>query len=206
MKRIITTLVTLIAATAALADGPVRRTGTNTVIIRDGKVIQGGDFEGRAAIEALFVSRAFIGVSLANLSPELREHFGAPKEAGVIVESVQDDSPADKAGIRVGDIVLSADGKDVKSSADLRMALRDKKEGESVRIDLLRGRSRQTVVASVKERDHPRVMQFEDLRGVVGTPEFRARIERLGGDCGELQTRIKELESRLKDLEKKLQK
>lgn len=205
MKRIIATLVTLAAATAALADGPVRRTNTNTVVIRDGKVIS-GDLEGRAALEALFTSRAFIGVSLASLSPELREHFGAPKDAGVIVESVQDDSPADKAGIRVGDIVLSVDGKDVKSSADLRMALREKKEGESVRIDLLRGRSRQTVVASVKERDTPRLMHFEDLRGVVGAPEFRARVERLGGDCGELQTRIRELETRLKDLEKKLQK
>jgi membrane-associated protease RseP (regulator of RpoE activity) len=206
MKRIITTLLTLAAATAALADGPVRRTtNTNTVVIRDGKVIS-GDLEGRAVIESLFTSRSFIGVSLASLSPELREHFGAPKDAGVIVESVQDDSPADKAGIRVGDIVLSVDGKDVKSSVDLRMALRDKKEGDSVRIDLLRGRSRQTVVASVKERDNPRLMHFEDLRGVVGTPEFRARVERLGGDCGELQTRIKDLESRLKDLEKKLQK
>lgn len=205
MKRIITTAIVLLTATAAFAQTPPARRG-NTVVIRDGKVISAGDAEGRAVIERLFASRAFIGVSLSNLSPELREHFGAPKDAGVIVESVQDDSPAARAGIRVGDIVLSVDGKDVKSSADLRMALRDKKEGDSVRIDLLRGRARQTVVASVKERETPRIMQLDDLRGMAGTPEFRARIERLGGDCGELQTRIKELESRLKDLEKKLQK
>ena len=205
MKRIITIAVVLLAATAAFAQRPpVRR--TNTVVVRDGKVISGNDLEGRAVIESLFAARAYIGVSLANLSPELREHFGAPKDAGVMVESVQDDSPADKAGLRVGDIVLSVEGKDVKSAVDLRLALRDKKEGDSVRIDLLRGRSRQTVVATVKERESPRLLQLEDLPTVVGSPEFRARIERLGGDCGELQTRIKELESRLKDLEKKLQK
>lgn len=205
MKRIITIAVVLLAATAAFAQRPpVRR--TNTVVVRDGKVISGNDLEGRAVIESLFAARAYIGVSLANLSPELREHFGAPKDAGVMVESVQDDSPADKAGLRVGDIVLSVEGKDVKSAVDLRLALRDKKEGDSVRIDLLRGRSRQTVVATVKERESPRLLQLEDLPTVVGSPEFRARIERLGGDCGELQTRIKELESRLKELEKKLQK
>ncbi|HVE71106.1 MAG TPA: PDZ domain-containing protein [Thermoanaerobaculia bacterium] len=203
MKRIITTALAFVIGTAALADQPVRR--TNTVVVRDGQVITTqGDH--RYLVESLLGSRTFIGVGLVSLSPELREHFGAPKDAGVIVESVQDDSPAEKAGIRVGDILLSVDGKDVKSSAELRMALKDKKEGDSVRIDLLRGRARQTVVTSVKERQSPRLMQLEDLPTIVGTPEFRARVERLGGDCGALQSRIKELETRLKDLEKKLQK
>jgi membrane-associated protease RseP (regulator of RpoE activity) len=205
MNRLITTAFALLFATAALADQPVRRTTTNTVVVRDGKVItSNGDH--RLLVESLIGSRAFLGVSLMNLSPDLREHFGAPKDAGVMVESVADDSPAEKAGLRVGDIVLSVDGKDVKSSIDLRLALKDKKEGDSVRIDYLRGKARQTVVASVKERDTPRLMQLEDLPTIVGTPEFRARVERLGGDCGDLQTRIKELETRLKDLEKKLQK
>ena len=203
MKRIITTALAFVIGTAALADQPVRR--TNTVVVRDGKVIttQG---ENLHLIESMMGSRAYLGVSLVGLSPELRDHFGAPKDAGVMVESVQDDSPAAKAGIRVGDIVLSVDGKDVKSSVDLRLALKDKKEGDSVRVDLLRGRARQTVVASVKEREAPRLMHLQDLPTLVGTPEFRARVERLGPDCGDLQTRIKELETRLKDLEKKLQK
>jgi S1-C subfamily serine protease len=200
MKRIIITAIALLFTVAAFADQPVRR----TVVVRDGKVIEDGD---RYLIESgLLGPRAFLGVSLIALSPELREHFGAPKDAGVLVESVQDDSPAEKAGLRVGDIVLSVDGKDVTSSMDLRQALRDKKEGDSVRLDILRGRARQTVVASVKVRDTPRALQLEDLRSVVGTPGFRARVERLGGDCGDLQVRIKELETRLKDLEKKLQK
>jgi predicted metalloprotease with PDZ domain len=199
MKRIIITALALLITVTAFADQPVRR----TVVVRDGKIIEGGD---RYLIESgLLGPRAYIGVSLVALSPELREHFGAPKDAGVLVESVQNDSPAEKAGLRVGDIVLSVDGKDVTSSMDLRQALRDKKEGDSVRLDILRGRARQTVVASVKERDTPRALQLEDLRTVVGTPGFRARVERLG-DCGDLQARIKELETRLKDLEKKLQK
>ncbi len=205
MNRLITTALAFVLAAAALADQPVRRTTTNTVVIRDGKVITSNG-DNRFLVESLIGSRAFLGVSLMNLSPDLREHFGAPKDAGVMVESVADDSPAEKAGLRVGDIVLSVDGKDVKSSIDLRMALKDKKEGDSVRIDYLRGKSRQTVVASVKERDTPRLMQLEDLPTIVGTPEFRARVERLGGDCGDLQARIKELETRLRDLEKKLQK
>ena len=203
MKKIIITAIALLITTAALAQTPGRQ--TRTLVVKDGKVVT-DDIRGAVPFEMFLGGRTYIGVGLVNLSPELREHFGAPKDAGVLVESVQDDSPADKAGIRVGDIVLAVDGKDVQSSADLRGALREKKAGETVRIEALRGRSRQTFVTTVKERETPRVFQLDELQGAIGTPEWRARIERLGGDCGDLQSRIKELETRLKDLEKKLQK
>lgn len=204
MKKAIITALTLLIATIAFADSPQRH--TRTLVVRDGKVIT--DERDGIPFENILLGgpRAYIGVSLMNISPELREHFGAPKDAGVIVEGVQKDSPADKAGIKVGDIVLSVDGKDVRSSADLRAAMREKKEGDSVRVEVLRGRSRHTLVTTVKERETPRMIQLDELPGVIGTPEWRARIERFGGDCGDLQGRIKELETRLKDLEKKLQK
>lgn len=204
MKKTIITALALLIATIAFADSPQRQ--TRTLVIKDGKVIT--DERDGIPFENILLGgpRAYIGVSLMNLSPELREHFGAPKDAGVMVEGVQNDSPADKAGVKVGDIVLSVDGTDVKSSADLRAAMREKKEGDSVRIEVLRGRSRHTLVTTVKEREAPRMIQLDELPGMIGTPEWRARIERLGGDCGDLQSRIKELENRLKDLEKKLQK
>ena len=202
MRKTILITLTLLIATAAFADSPQRH--TRTLVVKDGKVIT--DERDGVPFQMFMGPRAYIGVSLMNLSPELREHFGAPKDAGVLVESVQNDSPADKAGIKVGDVVLSVDGKDVKSSADLRAAMREKKEGDSVRIEVLRGRTRQTVVTTVKERETPRMLQLDELPGMIGTPEWRARIERMGGDCGDLQGRIKELENRLKDLEKKLQK
>ena len=202
MKKTLLITLALLIAVSAFADSPQRQ--TRTLVVRDGKVVT-DTIEG-PPLEMLLGGRTYIGISLAGLTPELREHFGAPKDSGVMVESVQEDSPAEKAGIKVGDIVLSVDGKDVRSSVDLRAALREKKEGDSVRLEVLRGRSRQTIVANVKEREAPRMFQLDELPGVIGTPEWRARIERLGGDCGDLQNRIKELENRLKDLEKKLQK
>ena len=202
MKKLIFIALALVIATAAFAQTPGRQ--TRTIVVRDGKVIT-DDVKGDPFTYVLG-SRTYIGISLAGLTPELREHFGAPKDAGVMVESVQEDSPADKAGVKVGDIVISADGNDVKWSGDLRAALRDKKEGDSVRLEVLRNGKRQTIVTNVKEREAPRTFELDELPGIVGSPEWRARIERFGGDCGDLQNRIKELESRLKDLEKKLQK
>ena len=202
MKKIILTTLTLILTASLFAETPV--TKSRTLVVRDGKVIHSENAEG---LEGLLLGgpRAYLGVSLNNLTPELSEHFGGPKESGVIVESVADNSPADKAGIRVGDIIVSIDGKDVKSAVDIRTGLRGKKSGDTVRVEIQRGRGRQTIVATVAERETPRVLQLDELPGLINTPEFRARVARLG-DCGDLQTRIKELESRLKDLEKKLQK
>jgi predicted metalloprotease with PDZ domain len=158
--------------------------------------------------EHLFGKRAYLGVSLIDLTDELREHYGATKAAGILVGSVEENGPAEKSGVRVGDLILSVDGKEVASSSELRKALADKKEGDSVRIEVLRGRSRQTLVASVDEREGPRAFRLgngsmEMLRGI---PEMRAaRITALPS-CVELQSKLKELETKMKELEKKLQK
>lgn len=200
MKRVITTALTLLLTTAIFGDEPVRR----TVIIKDGKVITDGR-EVRFD-DALFGGpRAYLGVSLTNLSSVLRERLGAPKDAGVLVESIEKDSPAEKAGVRVGDIILTIDGKDVDSARAVRQFLAGKKEGDSVRVEVLRDRSRQTLVAGVKNARGMPLMELGELPAILGSPEWRARIQSLGGDCSELQTRIKDLETRLKDLERKLQ-
>ncbi|MDP9195056.1 MAG: PDZ domain-containing protein [Acidobacteriota bacterium] len=207
MKIRLLTIALLLSTTALFADGPVKR----TIVIKDGKVVSSSENMPNLLLDGeLFGGkRAYLGVSLVDLTDELREHFGAPKDAGLLVSSVEDGSPAAKAGIRAGDIIVGIDGKDVLSSRDLRGGLREKKDGDTVRVEVLRGRARQTLVTSVVEREGRRLFlpghTFEGLGRELAGPEWKARIESLG-DCGSLQTRIKELETRLKDLEKKLQK
>lgn len=208
-KRLITLIALLLAATSLVAQEYTPRPDRTTIIVRDGKLL---DIDGEALL--LGGKRAFLGVSTMDLTPQLREHFGADKDAGVIVGSVESGSPADKAGLKVGDILLSVDGKEIESLSDVRRALRERKDGDAVRIDLLRGRNRQTVVATLveKEADFPRFLRSFDAEGLqkqldttLRSPEWRTRVQAIP-NCSELQTRIKELETRLKDLEKKLQK
>jgi len=206
-NRLMAVLAATLFATALLGDEPVRKSIGKTIVIRDGKVISSSG-EDLSLDGPLFGKRAYLGVSLVDISPELREHYGAGKENGVLIDSVADGSPADKAGLKVGDVVVSVDGKDVRWSGDLRRALADKKEGDTVRIEVLRNRARQTLVASVAEREGPRHLISRDpdfkIDEMFNSPEWKARIHRFGGDCDDLQNRIKELETRLKDLEKKL--
>src|SRR5687767_5028129 len=206
LKSILTLILLILFATTALAQKGQKR----TVVIKDGKVVTDDingvdilDFDG----ELFGGKRAFLGVSLVDLTPELREHYGGDKNAGILVGSVEEGGPADKAGVRIGDIIVSLDGKELASSFQIRRALKDKKEGDSVRIEVLRGRARQTLVASVVEREGANMFRLRDLEGlqVLRGPEWRGRMAALP-NCTELQSKLKELEAKMKELDKKLQK
>ncbi|MBV9475673.1 MAG: PDZ domain-containing protein [Acidobacteria bacterium] len=203
MKRILILALLLFAASALFAEQHTR-----TVVVRDGKVISD---TGDASVDLVAPGkRAFLGVSLIDISGDLREHFGSTKESGALVDSVEDGSPADKAGLRPGDVIVSVDGNNIAWSGALRRAIKDKKDGDTVRIEFIRGRARQTAVATLVEREAPRMLlgHFADLSREVGetfnSPEWKARIDSLP-NCSELQDRLRELESRMKELEKKLQ-
>lgn len=206
LKSILTLVLLILFATSALAQKGQKR----TIIVRDGRVVT-DDISGVDILDfdtdLLGGKRAVLGVSLIDLTPQLREHYGADKDSGILVGTLEDGGPADKAGVRVGDIIVAIDGKDVASASQVRKALKEKKDGESVRIEVLRGRARQMLVGSVIERESPTRFRLGDLENfeMLRGPEWRGRVASLP-NCLELQTKLKELESKMKDLEKKLQK
>src|SRR5262249_34321217 len=71
-----------------------------------------------AALMKMF--NGWIGVEAIDLPPSLREHFGAPAEAGVMISVVHNGSPAEAAGLDVGDVVFEGDGEPGHSLSTLR--------------------------------------------------------------------------------------
>ena len=145
-------------------------------------------------------SRGFIGVTLVEITPDLRAHYGAPRDSGVLVSSVEADTPAAKAGIQVGDVITSVDGESVEWTGDVSRAVRDKKAGEAVELQIVRDRAPRKVTVSVEERKgRTRTIDLGDLpRGRHG---WLMRDLEKGQP---LLERIEELEKRLADLEKKM--
>lgn len=92
--------------------------------------------------------RGRLGVQLNDLTPELAEYFGA-KDGGVLVARVTPDSPAAKAGLKVGDVITSVDGDRVRGTDDLVDELRDK-DGE-VTIGIVRDKGETYVKATLDE-------------------------------------------------------
>ena len=108
-------------------------------------------------LDGFGMRRGYLGVGLTDLTPELRTHFGVPEDAGVIVSKVEPGSPAEKAGVRVGDILTSVDGKEIKSTWDVQWKIRGQEEGQQVPLEVWRNGKVQTLSATVEKRERSEV-------------------------------------------------
>jgi serine protease Do len=77
-------------------------------------------------------------VSIQEVDQSLAESFGLPKPEGALVSSVEKGSPADRAGIEPGDVILKMDGKSIVESADLPALVGDAKPGSKASLEIVR--------------------------------------------------------------------
>src|SRR5581483_7781772 len=92
------------------------------------------------------VSRGWLGVSVQPLTAELARSFGAREEgAGVLVADVMDGSPAEKGGLKPGDIILEFNGRKVTAPSDLQRAVGLAAPGSTARVRILRDKDERTL-------------------------------------------------------------
>jgi Do/DeqQ family serine protease len=84
------------------------------------------------------VSRGWLGVSIQPVTPPLAESFGLKKATGALVSDVMSGSPAAKAGLRQGDVILRFDGKEVKDSKQLQLIVAETPANKAVSVELIR--------------------------------------------------------------------
>ena len=93
-------------------------------------------------------TRARLGVTIQEMTPQLAAYFGAKE--GVLVSAVSDDSPASRAGLKAGDVIVSVDGRSVATRTDLVRFLREAKDSQEVSIVILRERRENTVKTTLE--------------------------------------------------------
>jgi S1-C subfamily serine protease len=113
--------------------------------------------------------RAWLGVALQELTPSLREALDLDSHVdGLVIAGVMPDSPAEKAGLKEQDVLLSLNGKTVASVNDATEQLEKSKPGERVTVSVLReGRRRQF---TVKLAERNRAEDSDWLEGLERTP------------------------------------
>jgi serine protease Do/serine protease DegQ len=99
------------------------------------------------------VKRGFLGVELQDLNPELAQAFGITETEGAVIASVAQDSPAEKSGLRQGDVVVAVNGRAVRNAFDVRNQIGLTRAGEKVKMDVVREGSRKQITTEVTERD-----------------------------------------------------
>ena len=91
------------------------------------------------------VSRGWLGVAIQEVSADLAESFGLDRPRGALVSQVQEDSPAQKAGLQAADVILAFNGKAVEDSGDLPRMVGMAKPGSRVPLEVWRKGKRQSL-------------------------------------------------------------
>ncbi|WJW76136.1 DegQ family serine endoprotease [Thiohalobacter sp. IOR34] len=107
------------------------------------------------------VSRGWLGVLIQDVTRELAESFGMHKPQGALVSRVVPDSPAEKAGIQVGDIILKFGGKKVITSSNLPPIVGSTPVGKKVPVEVLRNGKRRTLYVTLGELEDEKVAEAE---------------------------------------------
>ncbi len=97
------------------------------------------------------VRRAWLGLSMTAVTPEDAEVFGLPSVAGAVVQSVNDDSPAAKAGLQQGDVIVAVGGVAVRQSGQLQELVAEHNPGDRVELKIYRDKHPRTVEAKLGE-------------------------------------------------------
>jgi serine protease Do len=108
------------------------------------------------------VHRGQIGVTIQPLTEDLAAGFGLKDTSGVLVGDVVSGSPAQKAGIRPGDVIREIDGQPVGAPNDLRNRISSKRPGTEVTIKLIRDKREQEIKVKLGEYQGPSSRQQED--------------------------------------------
>ena len=144
------------------------------------------------------VTRGWLGVTVQALNKELAESFDLDTTHGALVNEVIEDSPADKAGLKRGDIIVEYDGKQVDELNDLPRLVAATPVDETVKVKVFRDGKERTIKVKIGRLDDGEVAlaaDDEETGGALGltvanvTPELVERYS-LEGDQGVLITRI----------------
>ncbi len=123
------------------------------------------------------VKRGELGIFTQNITPVMAKGLSLARDHGVVIADVEPESPADSAGLRRGDVLVSLDGKAIGSASQLENRIFRRQAGEKVQLAILRGQQEFTFSLAVRER-----ADAGSLLARLAHPE-RNLISRLGVLC-----------------------
>jgi membrane-associated protease RseP (regulator of RpoE activity) len=158
-------------------------------------------------------SGGYLGVQVQDVTRTLQRARNLPTEQGAMVSRVEPSSPADRSGIRRGDVIVEVNGDKIEDSADLIRTVRKLDSGENARVTLWRGGSLRTITAELGERPQVRPDMPPDMGRRSGNDEDipmppmpPSMGDRGFSDRDQVQVRqqIRELQDQLRQLREEL--
>jgi serine protease Do len=123
----------------------------------------------------------YIGVYLQELTSQVKKGLDLKVEKGVLVSGVEEDSPADKAGIEDGDVIVRFNGKSVSSADELRSAVRATSPGKAAKVDVVHDGDSKTLTVTVSERPEHEVYHWDSHSDGDAPMAFARDFSMFGG-------------------------
>jgi len=114
------------------------------------------------------VRRGMLGVIMQNLTPELSQAFGLDLHQGVVISQVIEDTAAEDAGLKAGDVVTSIDGAPVKSASAMRNMVGLLRVGDEMSITVIREGKKKTLTAVIRDAKDLSVSGTRINQGLAG--------------------------------------
>lgn len=137
------------------------------------------------------VQRGRIGVTIQQVNKDLAGSFGLDRARGALVSGVEKASPAEAAGIKVGDVILAVDGRQVEQSIDLPRMIGEGRPGTEVKLEIWRDHASKVVGVKLGEAPNqqaavepPKSAAKPTALGLVVRPVTPAEKQRLGNAAG----------------------
>jgi len=171
--------------------------GINTFLVSSSDSFSGMGFAiptqiVRPTVEALIrdgkVHHGYMGIGISDVTPENAKFFHIDNNEGAIITQVEPDSPAAKAGLKVGDVITELDGQKVSDASQLQIEVGQKDPGSSIKLEVLRDGRNVNVPVTLEEmgsRDHEGKESASNSNGKprwgLGltdmTPELREQLQ-----------------------------
>jgi serine protease Do len=159
---IIFTLVTALGAGVVIASNAAQKENqaeNKEQREKDKEAKVGSGPQGLLAFE-LGGEGGYLGVYLEEVTPDRTKELGLKEERGAVVMKVVAGSPAEKAGLKENDVVVSFNGRRVDSVREMQRLLNETPAGRTVQIEVMRGGSKQTLTATLAKRSIERYGPF----------------------------------------------
>jgi Do/DeqQ family serine protease len=115
------------------------------------------------------VKRGLLGVTTQDLTPELMAAFNMNNKQGAAISRIESNSPAEKAGLQAGDVIITANGQAIKDSHDIRNLVGLLQVGDDVDIEYIRGNEKRTVTATISKPEQIQLAGDKLHRTLKGT-------------------------------------
>ncbi len=161
----------------ALIDAAGRLIGINDALVSPSGTSAGIGFAvpvnlARSVLEGLLssgrVARGFLGIDLQDVDAGLAKSFGLPNFSGAIVTYVGEETPAAKAGLQAGDVIIAINDKEISSADNLRVTISQLRPGTEAKVKAIRNRAEKTFTATLGENPH--------LKNLPGKPNYPSHL------------------------------